>query len=154
VKMATSAQAINVLQALILTDEEKMVLTPTYHAFEMYRVHHDATMIPLELHAPCYGADAEALPSLHASASRDARGALHVSIVNLDPQRSAQLELRLAGRVVEAVSGRVLTASAVNALNDFASSPVRPTTLSGAQVTAQGVSATLPSKSVTVLTLE
>jgi alpha-N-arabinofuranosidase len=154
VRLAASAQAINVLQALILTDQAKMVLTPTYHAFEMYRVHHDARLIPLEIEAPSYGAGSEALPSLHASASRDARGVLHISIVNLDPQRSAQLNLRLKGQAVHAVSGRVLTASAVNALNDFGSAPVRPVALTDAQLTPRGVSATLPSKSVTVLALE
>jgi alpha-N-arabinofuranosidase len=143
-----------VLQALILTDQAKMVLTPTYHAFAMYRVHHDARLIPLQLEAPSYGSGSEALPSLHASASRDARGVLHVSIVNLDPQRSAQLELRLTGQAVHAVSGRVLTASTVNALNDFESAPVRPVALTDARVTPEGVSATLPSKSVTVLAVE
>ena len=54
---------VNVLQAMILTDGPKMVLTPTYHVFEMYGVHHDATLIPVELSSPCYGSGAESLPA-------------------------------------------------------------------------------------------
>ena len=154
VRLAASAQAINVLQSLILTDEAKMVLTPTYHVFEMYRVHHDATSIPLEISAPRYGSGADAPLSLHASASRDGRGVLHLSIVNLDPQRSAQVQVALGGRHPKSVTGRTLTGAAVNALNDFERAPVRPVALRGASFSADGVTATLPSKSVTVLAIE
>ncbi len=52
VKMANIAQTVNVLQAMILTDKEKMLLTPTYHVFEMYKVHHDATRLPVDLLSP------------------------------------------------------------------------------------------------------
>jgi alpha-L-arabinofuranosidase len=153
VRMAASAQAINVLQALILTDQEKMVLTPTYHVFEMYRVHHDATLIPLEMHAPQYGSGADALPSIQASASRDARGVLHVSIVNLDPQRKANVSLTLRGHKAAGASGRVLTGSSINALNEFGKSSVQPSPLK-VSVTGDAVSVSLPSKSVSVITLE
>jgi len=153
VKMAASAQTINVLQAMILTDQAKMVLTPTYHVFEMYNVHHDATLLPLEIQAPRYGAGADALPSLHGSASRDARGALHVSLVNLDPQRAAKLTLSLQGRGAKSVTARVLTAPTINALNDFQRATVEPKPLEG-KVADGRVSVTLPSKSVTVLTIE
>src|SRR5690606_3886824 len=119
VKLAASAQAINVLQALILTQKSKMLLTPTYHVFEMYRVHQGATLIPLVVQAPPYAAGATPLPSVHASASRDAQGVLHVSLVNLDPSRSAELTLRLEGHAPKSVKGRVLTARAINAVNDF-----------------------------------
>ncbi|HTV23902.1 MAG TPA: alpha-N-arabinofuranosidase [Polyangiaceae bacterium] len=154
VKMAASAQTINVLQSMILTDQAKMVLTPTYHVFEMYAVHQDATLLPLEIKAPRYGAGADALPSLHGSASRDARGVLHVSLVNLDPKRSAEVTLALKGRSAKSISGRVLTAATINALNDFQSgSVVVPKPLEG-KVTSGGVSVSLPSKSVSVLSIE
>ena len=67
------AQMINVLQAMILTDKEKMVLTPTYHVFEMYNVHQGATLIPLEVKSPDYELNGKSVPSVHATASRDAR---------------------------------------------------------------------------------
>ena len=88
--MANIAQTINVLQAMILTDKEKMLLTPTYHVFEMYKVHQDATLIPVELKAPEYKLGDSIVPMLHASASRDAAGKMHLSIVNLDPNRAAR----------------------------------------------------------------
>ena len=153
VRMAASAQAINVLQALLLTDQGKLVLTPTYHVFEMYKVHHDATLIPLDIQAPRYGSGADTLPSIHASASRDARGVVHVSLVNLDPRRAADVTLALRGHSAKVVSGRVLTGPSINALNDFGRSSVQPSALQ-ASVTPAGVSVSLPSKSVAVLTIE
>src|SRR5213080_4429425 len=79
VQMANIAQMVNVLQAMILTDKEKMVLTPTYHIFEMYKVHQGARLIPVELTAPEYRFGQSSIPSLHASASRDQAGRLHLS---------------------------------------------------------------------------
>jgi alpha-L-arabinofuranosidase len=160
VRMATSAQAINVLQALILTQGPLMALTPTYHVFEMYTVHHDATLIPVEVQTPRYGSGApngsgaQSLPSLHASASRDASGVLHVSIANLDPLRSAEIELTLRGKSIQTVSGRVLSAPAITSANDFARAAVQPAVFTAARITPSGVSAVLPSKSVTVLSLQ
>jgi alpha-L-arabinofuranosidase len=149
VRMAVSAQAINVLQALLLTDGAKLLLTPTYHVFEMYKVHQGATLIPIEMDPP--GADA--LPSIHASASRDARGGLHVSLVNLDPRREADVSLVLRGSGARAVSGRVLTGSSITACNEFGKSSVEPAALSGS-VSRGGVRVSLPSKSVSVLKIE
>ena len=153
VRMAASAQAINVLQSLLLTDKSKMVLTPTYHVFEMYRVHHDATLIPLDVQAPDYGKGPEALPSIHASASRSREGILHFSLVNLDPTHSANLSIALEGQTPKTVLGHVLTASSVNALNDFDHASVEPKTLRG-EVAAGTVRVVLPAKSVAVLAVE
>jgi alpha-L-arabinofuranosidase len=153
VRMAASAQAINVLQAMILTDRDKMVLTPTYHVFEMYRVHQDATLVPLEVQAPRYGTGSDSLPSIHASGSRDRAGVLHVSLVNLDPARNAELTLGLKGQVAKTVTGRVLTGPAINAVNDFAGSAVEPKALA-AELVAGSVKVNVPSKSVVVLTVE
>ena len=51
VRMANIAQMINVLQAMILTDKEKMVLTPTYYVFKMYVPFQDATFVPVTFDA-------------------------------------------------------------------------------------------------------
>src|SRR6185295_4223447 len=97
VQMANIAQLINVLQAMILTEKDKMVLTPTYHVFEMYKVHQGATLIPVELNAPPYKLGQTSVPSLQASASRDAAGRLHLSIVNLDPNRAGAVTMKIGG---------------------------------------------------------
>jgi alpha-L-arabinofuranosidase len=155
VRMAASAQAINVLQALILTREAQMVLTPTYHVFEMYKVHQDATSLPVELLAPRYARGQATLPALHVSASRDARGVVHVSLVNLEPNRSADLSLKLSGAPTHKVSGRTLTAPSLTALNDFGAAPsVKPVPFTGARLEGDRVTLRLASKSVTVLELE
>ena len=73
VKMANIAQTVNVLQALIFTEDEKMVLTPTYHVYDMYKVHHDATLLPIELSGPDYVFDGDTLPALSASAIQGQR---------------------------------------------------------------------------------
>jgi alpha-N-arabinofuranosidase len=152
VKMANIAQTINVLQAVILTDKAKMVLTPTYHVFEMYKVHQGATLLPVELAAPEYKHGDKSVPSLHASASRDAAGNINLSIANLDPNNAARISLKIAGAAAKNVTGRVLTAPAVNSINTFDKpETVKPAPFSGAQVQGDQVILNLPSKSVVVL---
>jgi alpha-N-arabinofuranosidase len=155
VKMANIAQTINVLQAMILTDKEKLIVTPTFHVYEMYTVHHDATLLPCEARADGYAFDGLTLPTVQASASRDKAGKINVTLCNLDPKRPAAVECQLGGAKVKAVSGRVLTAETMQAHNTFDKPEVvKPAAFDGAKPTADGFSATLPAKSVVVLTLE
>ncbi len=155
VKMANIAQMINVLQAMILTDKDKMVLTPTYYVFRMYRVHQGATLIPVELSAPEYRLEQASLPSLNASASRDGEGRLHLSIVNLDPNRTAEVAATLAGSSVNSVSGEVLTAAAINASNTFDNpNAVKPSRFGGYKLQGSQLSLSVPPKSVVVLELK
>ena len=87
VRMANLAQTVNVLQALILTKGHQMLLTPTYHVFDLYKVHQDAKLLPLQISAaPDYTVDGQKLPALNVSASLDSTGAVHISLVNLDRQ--------------------------------------------------------------------
>ena len=152
VKMANIAQVVNVLQAMVLTDGEKMLLTPTYHVFEMYKVHQDATLIPVELTAPEYRSGDASVPALQASASRDKAGALHISIVNLDPNRAAQVSVKINGAAHASVKGRMLTAQAMNATNTFERpEAVRPTAFTGFKSEGGAITLSLPSKSVVVL---
>ncbi|MEP6912565.1 MAG: alpha-N-arabinofuranosidase [bacterium] len=152
VKMANIAQMVNVLQAMILTDNDKMIVTPTYHVFEMYKVHQGATLIPVELNAPAYSLGQNSVPSLHASASRDASGKLHLSIVNLDPNRGGVVTMKVAGATAKTVTGRMLTAPAMNTVNTFAEpNAVRPAPFNGIKVHTEQIILNLPSKSVVVL---
>jgi alpha-L-arabinofuranosidase len=152
VTMANLAQMINVLQAVILTDKDKIVLTPTYHALEMYKVHQGARLVPVELTAPEYRLGAEAIPSVSATASRDAQGLLHVSLVNLDATRPARVACTLAGASAKNVSGRVLTAAAIGAHNTFDKpDTVAPAPFAGFAAAPEGLRIDLPARSVVTL---
>ena len=155
VAMANIAQMVNVLQAMILTDKEKLIVTPTYHVFEMYQVHQDATYLPIELTGPDYALGTNSMPALHASASRDELGRIHVSLVNLDPHRDQQVVARLAGATANRVTGRVLTATDMDAHNTFQNpDAVRPMAFSGFSFKDHNLSLALPAKSVVVLEIE
>lgn len=155
VKMANIAQLINVLQAMILTDKEKMIVTPSYHVFEMYSVHQDATFLPDDLQSADYQSGEQKIPAINCSASRDQAGKIHVSLCNLDPNRVADVSCELQGAKAQKISGRVLTSPEMNAHNSFERpDAVRPTQFSGFKITETGFVATLPAKSVVVLELE
>jgi alpha-N-arabinofuranosidase len=154
VKMANIAQMVNVLQAMILTDKEKIVLTPTYYVFKMYKVHQDATLIPIDLSAPEYKMDQTSLPSLSASASRDKEGRLHLSIVNLDPNRPAEVSTTVSGSTVKNISGEILTASMINAMNTFDNpNTIKPAAFSSYKLQGSQLTLNIPAKSVVVLEL-
>jgi len=155
VKMANIAQMVNVLQAMILTDKEKMLLTPTYHVFQMYAVHQDATLLPVEVDSPKYTMDDVEIPAVTASASRDTSGKVHISLTNADPHHSINITAILDGMKATAVSGRVLTAPAINSYNTFAAPKVvEPTVLQGTSLADGKLMATLPPKSVVVVEVQ
>jgi alpha-N-arabinofuranosidase len=155
VKMANIAQTVNVLQAMILTDEDKMILTPTYYVFEMYKVHHDATLLPVELECGDYKFGGQNIPAIDVSASRDKSGKVHLSLCNLDPTSSRELTCKFQGFRARRVSGRVLTAEVMTAHNTFAQpDAVKPAQFDDFSLNSNVLTVTLPSKSVVVLELE
>jgi len=155
VKMANIAQTVNVLQAMILTNQEKMILTPTYHVFEMYKVHHDATLLPAELQCGDYQFGSEKIPAINVSASKDKSGKIHLSLCNLDPANSRELNCQFQGLQTRRVSGRVLTAENMTAHNTFEQpDAVKPVTFDGFSLKSDILIVTLPSKSVVVLEVE
>jgi len=155
VKMANIAQTINVLQAMILTKGKDIILTPTYHVFEMYKVHQAATLLPHDISCKSYQYNGQELPSLIASASRDANGTVHISICNLDPNRDSVLQCLLDGLNPSKVSGRVLTAQKMNAHNTFDNpDAVKPAVLEDVSIDNNLISAKIPSKSVVVLAIQ
>ncbi|RTQ48990.1 alpha-N-arabinofuranosidase [Hymenobacter gummosus] len=154
VRGANLAQAVNVLQALVLTDKEKMLLTPTYHVFDLYQVHQDAEYLPLQFQSPDYVRGTEKIPALNASASKDKTGTMHLSLVNLDPNKPLTLEAGLPGQSWKTVSGRVLTSAKVNDYNTFDKpNAVQLADFKGAKRKGDKLSVTLPPKSVVVLAL-
>jgi alpha-N-arabinofuranosidase len=156
VVMANIAQTVNVLQAMILTDKEKMLRTPTYWVFEMFKVHQGGTFLPVELQSPDYAFGQEKIPMVSASATRSAKdSAVSLSLANTSPAQAVTLTVKLAGLAPKSVTGRVLTASATNAHNTFAApDAVQPAAFSGAAVKGDTLEVKLPAKSVVVLALK
>jgi alpha-L-arabinofuranosidase len=97
VKMANIAQTVNVLQAMILTKDDKIVKTPSFYVFKMYTVHHDATLLPSDVTSDKYTFGNESIPALSASASKDDSGKIHVTISNLDPTNGKEVTCDLRG---------------------------------------------------------
>jgi alpha-N-arabinofuranosidase len=154
VVMANIAQMVNVLQAMILTDKEKIVLTPTYHVFEMMKVHQGATSLPIELRTPDLPSIKEKIPTVSASASRDASGRIHLSLVNTSPDGPVTVSCSVAGAQPAGVSGRVLTAPSMTSHNTFdAPHVVEPRAFDGAELSGGGLRIVLPAMSVVVLEL-
>ena len=119
VQVANIAQLVNVLQALFLTEGDKMLLTPTYHVFDMYKVHHDATMLPVEISSPTYSRLGKSIPSLSVSASRDKNGAVNVSFVNIDPNQSVEISCNLKDVKGKLASANIITAPKTDSYNTF-----------------------------------
>jgi alpha-N-arabinofuranosidase len=90
VRMANLAQIVNVLQSVILTNKQKIILTPTYHVMEMYNVHQDAVLIPVTLQNVFYIEGTDSLPAMSVSASRNHLGVLHISINMIRQNKSGQ----------------------------------------------------------------
>lgn len=155
VRMANIAQMVNVLQAMILTDGPKMVLTPTYYVFHMFRPFQDATLLPTDLQAPAYTLGTTSVPGVSVSAARTATGEIAVALVNLDAHKATPLTLSIAGAKVRNVTGEILTAAALDAHNTFESpDAVKPSRFNGAALKDGRLSVTLPAKSVVVLSLQ
>lgn len=155
VRMANLAQTVNVLQAVVLTEEEKMLLTPTYHVMEMNNVHQDATLLPMELKCNQYTFGNEKLPAVSASASRDSQGLTHISLVNIDSKNSQEIAIDLRGAKYTSVTGRILTSDKLQDHNSFdAPQKVKPTTFKQLTMSNNSLKVTLPAHSVVVLELK
>ena len=119
VRGANIAQMINVLQAMILTDGPKMVLTPTYHVYRMYVPFQEATFVPLQFDAGIYRNGDVSIPRVDAVAARDNEGRLWVALTNIDPSEQASMTISVPGVVAHAATGELLTAPAVDSHNSF-----------------------------------
>jgi alpha-N-arabinofuranosidase len=151
VRMANIAQMVNVLQAMILTDEEKMLLTPTYHVFHMYVPFQDATFVPVTFDAGTYVHGDVELPRVDAIAAKDKDGKLWLALTNVDPNRAVQLDVAADAR---RATGQILSAAKIDSVNTFeAPTTVAPKPL---EANARGgkIKLKLPPHSVAVVALE
>ncbi len=150
VKGANIAQMINVLQAMILTDKDRMVLTPTYHVFDMYQVFMGARPYPVTVSARDYASGNSKMPMVDGFAARGADGKLYIAMVNTDPSHAVQVITNLTGTG----HGRILTGFAMDAHNSFdAPNMVHPIAFNGS--TAAGrLAFDMPAKSVAVVAVD
>ncbi|WP_339615764.1 alpha-L-arabinofuranosidase C-terminal domain-containing protein [uncultured Gilvimarinus sp.] len=150
VTMTNIAQMVNVLQAMILTDKEKMVLTPTYYTYGMYKVFQDATSIKFNLKTDKYKRGDKTVPGVTASVARGTGGKLYLALVNLDPSNSADIDLNVAGANVTRAVGQILTADAMDTRNTFDA----PETIAPTAFESDLDDLTIPAKSVVVVELK
>jgi alpha-N-arabinofuranosidase len=155
VRMTNIAQMVNVLQAMILTDKDRMLLTPTYYAYQMYVPFQGATTLPLSIRNNAqYKLGANAIPEVSASAALGKDGKLYLSLVNTDPAKAADVVIDVPGVTLKQLNGSVLTANDMDARNTFEKPlNVKPATLV-VPASAAGVAVKLPPKSVSVFAIE
>lgn len=154
VRMANIAQMVNVLQAMIMTDKEKMVLTPTYYVFKMYVPFQDAIFVPVTYDTGIYAHGDITLPRVDAIAAKDAAGKLWLEITNIDPHQAAEIEVSMAGVAAKSATGGTLTAPRVDSVNTFdAPNTVVPKPVS-VKVEGGKLNLNLAPKSITVISVE
>ncbi len=155
VKMANIAQIVNVLQAMILTnDKGEMILTPTYHVFRMYNVHQDATHLPVDVSCDFVDGGSRQVPMLSATASKNAAGVIHVSISNVDAENPQTVTINLPSVKAKTAVGEILTSAAITDHNTFENpDKVRPAPFKEAKIEKGVLKVTLPAASIVTLEL-
>ena len=155
VQMANLAQTVNVLQAVILTVGENMIVTPTYHVFNMYKAHQEAELLPLSVSSGNYTMNGQSIPKISASASVDNENTVHISLCNLHPAEAEKITCFSPGKHFGRISGKILTADKMNAHNTFENpSAVKPEPFGEFCVNEGEITVFMPAKSVVVLALE
>lgn len=155
VQMANIAQTINVLQAMLLTKDEQMVKTPTFYVFKMYKVHQNATLLPINMQSEKYIYDGKSIPAITASASKDQNGKIHISLANTNPNKNVELEIDLRGIAdVDNAKGEIITSANMNDFNDFGTNEkVNLKSFHKFELNENQIKINVPSKSVITLEL-
>ena len=154
-KMANIAQVANVLQSMVLTNGDKMVLTPTYHVFRMYNVHQEATYLPLTCSSKTFtDANGRECPIVDATASRNSEGAINVTLTNTDLESAAEITVSIAADGKPSVTGEILTATDVKDYNDFDHpETVKPVEFKDFKVKDGKITVKMPAKSIISLNI-
>ena len=149
IKMTNIAQVVNVLQSVILTEGEKMILTPTYHVFNMYKNHQEATLVESFIETKMIGVDEEnQVPNLNESVSIDSKGRINITINNLSIDEGYDIEGIIVDRPIKSVSATILT-NEMSAYNTFDNPEVvKPEEFKDFKLTEQGLNFSIPACSV------
>jgi len=131
------------------------LLTPTYWAYYLYKVHQNATLLPINLTSSSYEMNGKKIDAINVSASKDASGKIHITLVNTDPNKVQTVDTELRGFTAKKVSGKVLTSAKINDYNTFD----KPNTVgikdfNDAKISGGKLNITLPAKSVVMLEIE
>lgn len=154
VVMSNIAQIVNVLQAVIHTEGASMLLTPTYHVFDLYKEHQGADLLESSLTTGETVMEDERVPNLHESVSMDSEGKIHITICNLSLSDSRTVHAEIRGKDVKAVAGRVL-AGEKDAHNTFEEPErVKPADFKAFTIVPGGLEFTIPPSSVLALRVE
>ncbi|MES2276006.1 MAG: alpha-L-arabinofuranosidase C-terminal domain-containing protein [Bacteroidota bacterium] len=155
IKEANLAQAVNVIQSLILTKGDQMLLTPTYYVFDLYQVHQDGSLLSIKINSPKYQIGKDKVNAVNASASRDGKGITHISLVNLDPHQMVSIASKLPAETGEVVTGQILTSAKFTDVNTFEQpDKVQVKAFSDAKITGQTLNLNLPPLSMVMLTIK
>lgn len=161
VKMTNIAQTMNVLQAMILTDKEKMALTPTYYAYKLYVPFQDSTALPVVVTAPMLSAGKDkdgherTFPAFNLTAAKGKDGKVYVGIANMDPADGYVLNINLGTLKAKTVSGDILTAEKTDAHNiPGQKEAIAPTAYKGGKIKGSTLELNIPAKSVIVVRLD
>lgn len=156
IRMTNIAQMVNVLQSMILTKGPEMVLTPTYYVYEMYKVHQDATFLPLEIN--CEQKEVRGnrtVPLVSVTASRDQAGVIHLSMANIDLNEEKEIHISLDDLKIKKLAGSILSSPGIADYNTFEQPEVVKTKeFKEAVITKNGVKVKLPAKSIVTLSLQ
>jgi alpha-L-arabinofuranosidase len=155
VKMANIAQVVNVLQSVILTDNEKMILTPTYYVFDLYKVHQDAVFLPFTLVSDDYTLNGKNIPTISATASIDSNGLVHISIVNVNPTKNISVRCTVKGFTAKNIFGKILTSENMQDHNTFEQpGKIGIREFNKFKIVENEIQIDVPSKSIIVLELK
>ncbi|UOQ43202.1 alpha-N-arabinofuranosidase [Halobacillus salinarum] len=154
IHMANIAQTVNVLQAMILTEGSDMLLTPTYHVFEMYKVHQDADLLQVGSEVETITCGESSFDKVSISASKSKGGVIHISLCNLHHTQGAAADLDVRGFTVSRVSGRILAGSNMNDRNTFEDKErVKPELFTDFERTQEKIHVQLPPMAVVMLSI-
>jgi len=154
VKMACIAQMVNVLQAVILTDGPRMVKTPTWHVFNMFKEHQDAQLVESFIETETIGEEeAYMVPSLSESASVDSEGRLQITVGNLSVTQAYPVETKITGFAAKRATAKILTGD-MRAKNTFEDPEAVAAAPFDVEVVSGGINFTIPACSVVQITLE
>jgi alpha-N-arabinofuranosidase len=153
-QMANIAQIANVLQSMVLTNGDKMLLTPTYHVFEMYRAHQNALNLPLEITADTGEIRNRAVPAISASASKKSN-TIHLTLANIDLEKEQEIVIDFSGYKINSVSGRILMSRNITDHNTFENRHlVEPHIFTDSKISKGQLKVKMPAKSIIALEIK
>ena len=155
VRMANIAQAVNVLQSVILTDKEKMVLTPTYYIFKMMAVHQESKLLASDMKCEKYISETDTIPSVSYSVSRSDGGKMHLTIANLYAAKAQKVNCDFMNFKIKKAAGEILTSANITDCNTFEKpATVIPKTFNDFKITGNQIELQLPARSFVELEIE